>query len=367
MNINLIDINPENPYSDLIQPDDETLISDAQELDNVEPLDQEPLSTQETININYRLQQLNNNLKVDIVLPDGTVLEGKDPEIPKKQSPRLHPAPNYQPTEIINTPNITPNYSQTLRPFLVQKRILGLKHRDVSTKYYIAIIDGKDEYPAIIQPAIPQVDQSKSHAEIAVKSLNIETRFGKPVLAEVRKKYTKEELSEYYAEKQRQRELLFNEDPEIEITSDNEEYITPDVITKLKVAKNIKEVTRAIPIGLRSQPQELRKYKESTIEKNIIKPDLTSKKIEINLPEYRAITLENNLIPEIGESEDEFKFRVYWTQLAKAIADNLSDGNLISLGKMKRQKLIYGVNFNSQMEELINTVDSVYVLNPFTL
>src|SRR5438132_750999 len=112
MNIDLIDINPENPDSDTIQPDTETLISDEQELDNVEPLDQEPLSTQETVNINRRLQQLDQNLKIDLVLPDGTVLEGQDSPIPEKQSPKLRPAPDFQPTEVINTAELSDFYAE---------------------------------------------------------------------------------------------------------------------------------------------------------------------------------------------------------------------------------------------------------------
>lgn len=367
--MNIVSINPENPFTDLIQPDgSDDLISDSQELDNVEPLDQQPLTTGDTLNINRRLQDLENNIKLDIVLPSGEVLEGKTPKTPRspKSSRNLKPAPDSVPTEIINIPDITPNYSETLKPFLVQKRILGTKHRDVPEKLYVAIIDGKDEYPAVIPPEIPDISQTKSHAEIAIKALDIETRFGKPILASTRKKYTKEELAEVRAERQRQRELFYEEEPDIEITSENEDYITPELISGLKEAKNIK-ASQMIPKRLISQPQYLREYKNTSSQKSLVKPIMTQQKIEINLPEYQTLTLENGMIPEIGESEDEFKFRSYWTQIAMAIAENLSVGTIISLGKMKRQKIIWGVTFNPQMEELIKTVDSVYILNPMEM
>jgi hypothetical protein len=321
MDFNSIDL--ETPYEDLITSNEDNGIAP-------QIPDQDRDFPDAEDNIDFK--QLSSDIKIEILLPDGTVVPG--PILNADQEVNTSEIPNsvikgVQDTiagEISDTANTDPAYVGIPQSFLVHKRIPGTVHSETLGKRYIGILRRR------IAPPIE--DPKKSRAEVIIR------------LA-----------------KQVQRELDFAQEQTYD--EEDEEYLAqnPELRERLATANKIKFV-KAGGANTIVKRIKIEKYKELALSNSLVIPQPIPETLPYKLPEYVPLTLENGLIIGFNESDIEFKFRSYWTQIALQIgAGNISIGTAVALGKMKVQKLIYNASFHPEMEKIIQTVDEVYLLN----
>lgn len=341
--MDIASLDSENPYEDTIDVGNNSLFSEIQD-------DEESgLDTDDEID----LKLLSNNLKIDIIKADGTVVSG----------PIINPKPDIISTteslqipdtlsgNIVNTPEADPSISGIPEFYVVQKRIIGTKHSENRGKPHHLYIN-----------KVQKIDRNE--LIMRLNDFNTEeTRYGKYVVAPSRKIYKKEQIKALSDAKQLQKDLQFEAEPTYD--DEIEEYLeqNPETREGLNEGRKIK-LNKVESIGTRSSRMKTTKYKELTIQNSIVLPTIVQEDLPYNLPKYEPLTLENGLMQEYNESEIEFKFRVIWTQIALQIgAGNISVATAISLGKMEIQKIKYGVTFDVEMEKLIETVNNVYTLN----
>jgi hypothetical protein len=359
MDFNSIDL--ETPYEDLITSNEDNGIAP-------QIPDQDRDFPDAEDNIDFK--QLSSDIKIEILLPDGTVVPG--PILNADQEVNTSEIPNsvikgVQDTiagEISDTANTDPAYVGIPQSFLVHKRIPGTVHSETLGKRYIGILRRR------IAPPIEDPKKSRAEVIIRLNELNklagnesIQTRYGKLVSAPSMKKYTKEERIALSEAKQVQRELDFAQEQTYD--EEDEEYLAqnPELRERLATANKIKFV-KAGGANTIVKRIKIEKYKELALSNSLVIPQPIPETLPYKLPEYVPLTLENGLIIGFNESDIEFKFRSYWTQIALQIgAGNISIGTAVALGKMKVQKLIYNASFHPEMEKIIQTVDEVYLLN----
>jgi hypothetical protein len=331
----------ENPNEEVIDIDDNSIFPEIPDAEDAE------VDSEDDVDLGF----LNSDLKIDIIKADGTVVPGsiinKTPDEPELQ---VLGVPDTNTGDIENTPEGNPSISGAPESFLVQKRILGTKHAESRGKYSLLYLG--------------QQQHNFNELIMRLNDLNTEqTRFGKYIAAPSRKNFNKEQIKALRDAKQLQRELNFEADPTYDEEVEEELQDDPTLRGILKKGNKLK-LSKVHTVSTRSSRFKVTKYKELALSNSISVPVPIQEDLPYTAPKYTPITLENSLIKDYNETEGEFKFRNFWTQIALQIGSgNLSIATSISLGKMKTQKIKYGVAFDPEIEKLINSVDDVYILN----
>jgi hypothetical protein len=342
-------INIENPNEDLITDDDDNLFPEIP--------DDEQAELDDTDNIDYT--KLLTNVKIDILMPDGSVIPGDTLNPVRNKTPEIVDVPDSENCEVVDTPVVDPDSTGIPDSFIVQKRIVGTTHALTRGKYFLGIL-GKN----------PVIENDKGTRAEIITRLNelpeaLETRFGKYIQAPSFKKYTKAERKALWDARQEQRDINFESDDIRYNNPEDEEYFEDNPELKEKLLKSQKlKASKGSAINTISRRVTIPEYKKLLVANSLVVPQIIEKSLSFKFPEYKVLTLENGLIKAFDESEAEFKFRILWTTICLQIGEgNISLATSIALGKMKRQKLVWNVSFDKDMEKLIQSVDDVYVLN----
>ena len=199
--------------------------------------------------------------------------------------------------------------------------------------------------------------QAERHPETP----NVAVRFKKIIVPEYRIKKTKSELRTEYLEKLERQYIEFKtDDPSWEGLSD----IDKNSLRELRRLKQ-KNTGDNRTMSVLTKPISIQKFKELGKSVGVNSPIEVANLIS-NIPvqKIQNINYKNEITKYDYETDEIFNFRnKYTSKILEMGADSLSNQTCISLGIMKCNKIKYGVIYDSEMEDLLHSIDSEFFQN----